>query len=54
MKSIFDAAQEVQNYFDENGWQFCFIGVVALQRWAKVREITKRNIKNESDIYQRT
>ncbi|MCY7348868.1 MAG: hypothetical protein LH614_21980 [Pyrinomonadaceae bacterium] len=37
MKQIFEVAQQVQNFFDENNWQFCFIGGIALQRWAKPR-----------------
>lgn len=37
MRQIFEAAQEVQDFFDENDWQFCFIGGIALQRWAKPR-----------------
>jgi hypothetical protein len=32
MKRIFESALEIQNFFDENGWRFCFIGGVALQR----------------------
>lgn len=44
MKPIFDAAREIQNFFDENGWQFCFIGGVALQRWAKPR------LTNDADL----
>jgi hypothetical protein len=37
MKLIFEAAQQVQDFFDSQEWQFCFIGGVALQRWAKPR-----------------
>ena len=37
MKLVFEAAQEIQDFFDENIWQFCFIGGIALQRWAKPR-----------------
>lgn len=44
MKPIFEAAQEVQDFFDENGWQFCFIGGIALQRWAKPR------LTNDADL----
>lgn len=44
MKQIFEAAQEVQSFFDENEWQFCFIGGVALQRWAKPR------LTNDADL----
>lgn len=34
MKPIFQTAQKVQTMFESEGWQFCFIGGVALQRWA--------------------
>ncbi len=34
MKPIFLTAQKVQTVFESEGWQFCFIGGVALQRWA--------------------
>ena len=37
MKLIFEAAQQVQDFFDSQEWRFCFIGGVALQRWAKPR-----------------
>lgn len=37
MVPIFLTAQKVQNVFDSKGWQFCFIGGVALQRWAVPR-----------------
>lgn len=34
MKPIFLTAQKVQTVFESEGWRFCFIGGVALQRWA--------------------
>lgn len=34
MKQIFKAAQQIQNFFQKNDWRFCFIGEIALQRWA--------------------
>lgn len=34
MNPIFLTAQKVQTVFESEGWQFCFIGGVALQRWA--------------------
>ncbi len=37
MKPIFLTAQKVQTVFELEGWQFCFIGGVALQRWAVPR-----------------
>ena len=44
MKSIFEAAREIQDYFNQNDWQFCFIGGIALQRWAKPR------LTNDADL----
>jgi hypothetical protein len=37
MKLIFQAAQKIQDFFDDQKWRFCFIGGVALQRWARPR-----------------
>jgi hypothetical protein len=37
MKSVFEAAQEIQEFFDENGWQICFVGDIALQRRASLK-----------------
>ncbi|CAN5607701.1 hypothetical protein BH24ACI3_BH24ACI3_16250 [soil metagenome] len=37
MKPIFLTAQKVQTVFESEGWRFCFIGGVALQRWAVPR-----------------
>lgn len=37
MKPIFLTAQKVQTVFESEGWEFCFIGGVALQRWAVPR-----------------
>jgi hypothetical protein len=34
MKLVLEAAKEVQDFCEDNKWQFCFIGGVALQRWA--------------------
>jgi hypothetical protein len=44
MKKIFDAAQKIQEFFEDNNWQFCFIGGIALQRWAKPR------LTNDADL----
>ncbi|MEP6946585.1 MAG: hypothetical protein ABJA02_11765 [Acidobacteriota bacterium] len=33
MKEIFEAAKQVQDFLEENRWQYCFIGGVALQIW---------------------
>jgi hypothetical protein len=34
---LYRTAADVQSVCRENGWQFCFIGGVALQRWGKTR-----------------
>lgn len=44
MKLVFEAAQQIQSFFKENDWQFCFIGGIALQRWAKPR------LTNDADL----
>lgn len=44
MKQVFQAARQVQDFFDENEWEFCFIGGIALQRWAKPR------LTNDADL----
>ncbi|HEX8736042.1 MAG TPA: nucleotidyl transferase AbiEii/AbiGii toxin family protein [Pyrinomonadaceae bacterium] len=44
MKQVFKAAQQIQDFFDENDWEFCFIGGIALQRWAKPR------LTNDADL----
>ena len=38
MDEIFQAAAELQNVCQSQGWQFCFIGGLALQRWSEPRE----------------
>jgi len=35
---VFQAANELQNLCQSQGWQVCFIGGVALQRWGEPRE----------------
>jgi hypothetical protein len=35
---IFQAAADVQTLCQSQGWQFCFIGGLALQRWSEPRE----------------
>ena len=37
MNKIFQAAAELQGVCQSQGWQFCFIGGVALQRWGEPR-----------------
>jgi hypothetical protein len=34
---IFAAALEVQAFCRAQGWQFCFIGAIAVQRWGEPR-----------------
>lgn len=34
MKPVLEAAKEVQDFFEQNEWRFCFIGGIAVQRWA--------------------
>ena len=38
MDDVFQAAVELQNVCQSQGWQFCFIGGIALQRWGEPRE----------------
>jgi len=37
MNGIISAAAELQTFCDHQGWSFCFIGGVALQRWSEPR-----------------
>jgi hypothetical protein len=34
---LFAAAADLQRFFDELGWKFCFIGGLAVQRWGEPR-----------------
>jgi hypothetical protein len=36
--SVFQAAADIQTLCQSQGWQFCFIGGLALQRWGDPRE----------------
>ena len=38
MTEVIQAAVELQAVCQTQGWQFCFIGGLALQRWAEPRE----------------
>jgi len=38
VNDVIQAAAELQNFCQSQGWQFCFIGGVALQRWSEPRE----------------
>lgn len=35
--NLLDAARELQDFCDQHGWQSCFIGGVAVQRWSQAR-----------------
>ncbi|MFH1619250.1 MAG: nucleotidyl transferase AbiEii/AbiGii toxin family protein [bacterium] len=37
MKTLFQTALELQNFFGGKNWRFCFIGGLALQRWGEAR-----------------
>jgi hypothetical protein len=37
MNEVFEAALEVQNVFDEQGWHYCIIGGLAVIRWGEPR-----------------
>ena len=37
MKSLFQAAKELQEFLRSRQWRFCFIGGIALQRWGQPR-----------------
>ena len=38
MNEVFEAAAKLQATCESQGWKFCFIGGVALQRWGEPRE----------------
>jgi hypothetical protein len=37
MTELVDAAERVQQFIQSQGWGFCFIGGLAVQRWGQVR-----------------
>jgi len=37
MNALFEAGLEVQRFFEERGWRFCFIGGLAVVRWGEPR-----------------
>lgn len=37
MKNVLAAAAELQDFCEAQGWRFCFIGGVAVQRWSQPR-----------------
>jgi hypothetical protein len=38
VNGLYQAAAEVQDFCNERGWRFCFIGPLALIRWGAVRQ----------------
>ncbi len=34
MKQVLEAAKEIQDFFENKNWEFCFIGGISLQAWA--------------------
>lgn len=38
MKTVIDAAREIQDWIGSQGWRHCFIGGVALQAWGEPRQ----------------
>ncbi|HEV8037874.1 MAG TPA: hypothetical protein VGP62_03355 [Bryobacteraceae bacterium] len=37
MIDLFEAARQLQVFCDQQGWRFCFIGGLAVQRWGEPR-----------------
>lgn len=37
MNALFQAGVEIQQFFEEEKWQFCFIGGLAVIRWGEIR-----------------
>jgi hypothetical protein len=37
MKDLVEEAAELQALLDTKGWEFCFIGGLAIQRWSEPR-----------------
>jgi hypothetical protein len=37
VKALFHAAAELETFLAEQGWRYCFIGGIALQRWGQPR-----------------
>lgn len=44
MKALFNLAYKLNTYFEMQGWKFCFIGGIALQRWGRPRLTTDVDI----------
>ena len=37
LPGVLEAAEQVQAFCQQQGWRFCFIGGVAVQRWGEPR-----------------
>lgn len=37
MNLVLETALALQNFFEQRGWQFCFIGGIAVQEWSEAR-----------------
>jgi hypothetical protein len=37
VSALFDAARDLQTFFETRGWRFCFIGGIAVLRWGEPR-----------------
>ncbi len=37
MTELVESAKRIQEFIESRGWQFCFIGGIAVQRWGEVR-----------------
>ncbi len=37
MNPIYQAAADLQDFFNRQGWKYCFIGGIAVQRWGEPR-----------------
>jgi hypothetical protein len=44
VNDLFQAAAELQSICQSQGWDFCFIGGLALQRWSEPRETVDVNL----------
>ena len=64
LQAVLQAAEEVQAFCMKQGWRFCFIGGVALQRWGEPRSrdqslaesggrVRAINAKKAADRYSR-
>ncbi|HMT06619.1 MAG TPA: hypothetical protein PKA82_01340 [Pyrinomonadaceae bacterium] len=59
MTALFDEAADLQNFIEENGWDFYFVGGVAVQFWGEPRltydlDLTVfTDLSNESDFIKK-